>query len=205
MVCAGARLAEPALSLSRGSPRLALPGTRFPRPMDQPLRLVRFSSVPPANGSGERQAPSLCRTTRSGAAPTERRPPASIAYRSNSDRQPVRRAEREADDVAGLGRIEAQVGQAVEQRVQRRAGLEQRQVRAGAEVRAEAEGEMIVVLAVQVEAIGVVVVALVAVGRADDHRQHAAGRHRRGRRTRRPRSARARRTAPATPSAASPG
>src|SRR4029453_9269377 len=93
-------------------------------------------------------------------------------------RQLVRRPERQSDDVAFLVRIEAQVRQAVEQRVQRRAGLEQRQMRAGAKVLAERETEVVVVLALQQEAVGLRIVALVAVRRPNDHRQHRPGRDR---------------------------
>src|SRR5689334_1741737 len=79
---------------------------------------------------------------------------------AEADVKLVRRAEREAADLTVVIAVEAQVGKAIEQGADGDPRLGAREVRAGAEMLAEAEGDVIVGAAVDVEAIGVGVVRL---------------------------------------------
>jgi hypothetical protein len=98
--------------------------------------------------------------------------------RVEEHRQAVGRAKRQADHPARVGWIETQVRQAVEERRDRDPGLEPAEVRAGAEVLTEPEGDVIAdVRAVQHEAVGIVEAGLVTVGRPDREHDQAAFRN----------------------------
>ena len=74
------------------------------------------------------------------------------------------------------GGVEAQVGQAFEQRVDRHPRLHPGQMHPQAHVRPVPEGDVLLRVTEDVESVGVVVAARVAVGRAEHHGDVRAGR-----------------------------
>src|SRR2546426_3946933 len=90
-----------------------------------------------------------------------------------ADREAAGRAEGETRDGGyGLGRVEAQVSQTVDDRRQADSRLELGEVVAEAEVASEGEGQVVLRPPVEVESVRVVEVGLVAVGGADDRGDH---------------------------------
>ena len=71
--------------------------------------------------------------------------------------------------------VEAEVRQTVEERIERHSCLEQGQVRTGTEVSAEAEGEMRLRLAPDIEKVGPVVTFGIAAGRPQQQDHFGAG------------------------------
>src|SRR5579862_8203750 len=110
-----------------------------------------------ACGSSGITPPCADETSVLAAAPQRVKPAkAALSGSGEADWELVGRAKGEADDVRVGVRLEAQVGQPIEQGVERHARFEEGQVGPGAEVLTETEGEVVVVLAVQVELLGAI-------------------------------------------------